>query len=234
MSPLAFPSPVRLWRTAALLVLTLAPAWAASPPPAANLAPLEACFAAQSKIRSISADFLQTRALKTLKSPLAIKGRFWFASPDRFRWQLGDPPKTIIIGSRSGATILHPLKKRAEKVAFSSPNAAGASEFLGLMQLNSSRSLEEFQKHMHILSLKPIGPHCRVEMLPKDAAAAKGLSALCLDFDPATGHWIGFEVVTKEGSSLRTEFSNVQLNTKLDGRIFECDLTGFTLDEKGR
>lgn len=225
---------VDLFRVAAVLLMLASPLAAATPVGDLDLSVLETCLAAQKKIRSISAEFTQTRALRTLKSPIAIKGRFWFASPDRFRWELGEPAKTIIIGSRQGATILQPLKKRAEKVSFDSPRAAGVADLLRMMEMNSNQTVDGFQKQMRVLSLKNIGPHCRLEMLPKDPVAAKGLSSLFLDFDPMTGHWVGFEFVTKEGSSMRTEFTHVELNPKLDNSIFDCDLTGFAIDESAR
>lgn len=217
-----------------VLLILASPLSASSPAGDLDLSLLETCLAAQKKIRSISAEFTQTRALRTLKSPIAIKGRFWFSSPDKFRWELGDPAKTIVIGSRQGATILQPLKKRAEKVSFDSPRATGAADLIRMMEMNKNQTVDDFQKHMRVLSLKNIGPHCRLEMLPKDPDAAKGLSALFLEFHPATGNWVAFEFVTKEGSSMRTEFTHVQLNPKLDSHIFDCDLTGFAIDENSR
>ena len=200
--------------------------------PALNLEPLKSCFAAQKKVRSISADFIQNRSFRTLKSPVTIKGRFWFEMPGKFRWELGDPPKTIILGSRDGATILKIPQKRAEKVAFDSKKTMGATEFLKMMDLNSHQSVEDFCKHMNILSLKPIGNAYRLEMLPKDPAIAKYLTAIRLDFLAESGQWIGFEFLTKDGSSMRTDFSNVRINAKLNSSVFEYDLSGFKIDDE--
>lgn len=203
--------------------------------PSLDLSLLENSFQAQKKIRSISAEFIQTRALKTLKSPIAIKGRFWFEAPDLFRWELGEPAKSIVIGSHKGVSIIQPAKKRVEKMDFTNPaQAQGAPEFLRMMNMLSSRSVENLQNEMNILSLKNTGSNCRLEMLPKDPQMAKGLTSLVLDFDQSTGYWIAFELVTKEGSSMRTEFRNVQLNAKLDARTFEYDTTGYHIDEAGR
>ena len=71
-------------------------------------------------------------------------------------------------------------------------------------------------------------------MLPTNPEAAKSLSSLLLDFDLSSGHWIAFELVTKEGSSMRTEFQNVQMNGDLDPAIFEYDLSGYRIDEESR
>jgi outer membrane lipoprotein-sorting protein len=200
-----------------------------------DLSSLENSLKAQKKIRSISADFIQTRALKTLKSPLAIKGRFWFEAPDRFRWELGEPAKSIIIGSRQELTIIQPLKKKVEKIDLTkASHTKNGPEFIRMMEMISSNSLENFQKEMHIISLKNLGPNCRLEVVPKNPETAKGLSSLLLDFEQSTGYWVAFELVTKEGSSMRTEFQNVRLNAKLASNTFEYDMTGFTIDEASR
>ena len=69
-------------------------------------------------------------------------------------------------------------------------------------------------------------------MLPRDAASSQGLSAIKLDFDPATGHWISLEIVTREGTSIRNDFSNVRVNPKIEKQLFEYDLTGFKITDE--
>ena len=197
-----------------------------------DLSPLKACLEAQGDLRSISADFTQTRALKTLKSPVAVKGHFWFEAPDRFRWQLGDPPKTIIIGTKKGGMAIHPLQKHAEKSDLPASGGFPARRIFELMGLSGKRTVEEFQKHVNVLSLKTSGTRCRLEMLPKDPSATRGLSSINLEFDCKTGQWFDFEIVTQEGSSIRTELSNVRTNSAIDGRIFDYDLSGFTVDHE--
>lgn len=197
-----------------------------------DLSPLKACLEAQGDLKSISADFTQTRALKTLKSPIALKGHFWFAAPDRFRWQLGDPPRTIIIGTKKGATAIHPLKKHAEKSDLSASGGFSTQRVFEMMALSGKRTLEEFQKHMNVLCLKTSGTRCRLEMLPKDPSATRGLSSINLEFDCKTGQWLDFEIVTREGSSIRTELNNVRTNSVIDGGVFDYDLTGFTVDHE--
>ena len=197
-----------------------------------DLLPLKACFEAQNDLKSISADFTQTRALKTLKSPIAVKGHFWFAAPDRFRWQLGDPPKTIIIGTDNGTVFIQPLRKHASKNSLPNPENSANRQTFQMVGLSGAGTLEEFQKHMNVLSLKTSGTRCHLEMLPKDPATSRGLSSINLDFDAGSGQWIGFEIVTREGSLIRTELNNVRTNSVIPGGVFDYDLRGFTVDHE--
>ncbi len=203
-------------------------------PPAVplDLAPLKTWIAAQKDVRSVSADFTQTRALRTLRSPLTSKGRLWFKAPNWFRWELGDPPKTIIIGTPSGLTIIQPGKKRAERKPLVSPGGPNDSEPLGMMRLPGGGSFQEFQQRVQVLAIETSGSRCHVEMLPRDAQSAGRLSAIKWDFDTGTGHWLSFEIVTREGSSIRNEFSNVETNQKLDKALFAFDLTGFQITDE--
>jgi len=201
---------------------------------AEELAPLQVMLAAQRSVHSLSADFTQIRALRTLRSPLLIKGKLWFQAPNDFRWELGEPPKTILIGTHQGVIIIHPSKNQAEKRPLSSSTGSFSdSSSLGMMPLPGEGTVEEFQKKMQVLSIKTSGSRCHVEMLPRDPAAARGLASINFDFDRVTGHWLSFELVTREGSSLINEFSNVQINPKIPREIFEYDLSGFKVtDEK--
>src|SRR6266478_1010237 len=58
---------------------------------------LTAWFNAQTNVQSWSAEVIQTRSLKTLTQPLIAHGRVWFAAPNRFRWEIGTPAKTIAV-----------------------------------------------------------------------------------------------------------------------------------------
>lgn len=198
-----------------------------------ELSPLKVMFAAQKNIQSLSADFTQTRALHTLRSPLLIKGKLWFQTPDQFRWELGAPPKLILIGNHHGVTIIYPSKKRAEKKPPAPDSSFSESRSLGMMRIPGKGNLEEFQKQMQVFCIKNSGSRCHIEMLPRDPAAARGLASIKFDFDSVTGHLLSFELVTSEGSSLLNEFSNIEINKKIAPELFEYDLNGFKVsDEK--
>lgn len=70
-------------------------------------------------------------------------------------------------------------------------------------------------------------------MLPRDARATQALACIKLDFDSSAGRLLRLEIVTKEGSTLVNEFSNVQINLKLEKGYFDVDSTGLeVIDEK--
>lgn len=193
-----------------------------------DLAPVKRWIARQDEFRAVSADFTQTRSLRALKSPLASAGRLWFKAPNSFRWELGTPAKTIVLRKGDSVFIIQPAKKRAERsTAEAKPGKASPMQALGMMSFPFARDFADFQRKFEPLSIATDGSRCHLEVLPRDAQARKFLSALKLDFNTANGHLLAFEMSTRDGSSLRNEFTHVQVNPKLDRSIFDFDFTGY-------
>src|SRR5204863_4161325 len=65
-------------------------------------------LSAQTNIQTWSAEFIQTRTLKSLTQPLTEKGQVWFAAPNRFRWELGNPVNTIAVRAPEEMLVLYP------------------------------------------------------------------------------------------------------------------------------
>jgi len=52
------------------------------------------------EIKTIQADFIQTKSMKILARPLISEGRFYYAEPDSFRWEYLKPLKSIVINHK--------------------------------------------------------------------------------------------------------------------------------------
>jgi outer membrane lipoprotein-sorting protein len=193
-----------------------------------DFSPVKRWIARQEDFRAVTADFIQTRSLRALKSPLASEGRLWFKAPSSFRWELGNPAKTIVLRKGDALFMIQPAKKRAERSsADARPGKPSPMQALGMMSFPFARDFGDFQRQFETLSISTEGTRCHLEVLPRDAQARKFLSALKLDFNTANGHLIGFELATREGSSLRNEFTNVQVNPKIPASVFDFDFTGY-------
>lgn len=213
---------------AVFLTLLLAASSALAEAPT-DLAPLKKWLARQDDFHSVSADFMQTRALRVLRDPVATPGRLWFSAPDTMRWELGTPAKTIVLRKGDGLLIVLPAKKTAERHA-----AAGAGRQMGgvaMMRFPLAKDLADFQRQFDVLALTTADNRCRVEAAPRDPQARKFLATMKLDFDTANGHLLAFEMTMRDGSSMRSEFSNVRVNQKIDRAVFDYDLTGFEVQD---
>jgi outer membrane lipoprotein-sorting protein len=197
---------------------------AAEPP---DLAPIKRWIARQDEFRSAEADFTQTRALRALRSPVAIHGRLWFVAPDSLRWELGDPPKTIVL--RKGATyfMIQPAKKKAERSAAGGPGKKGGAQAFAMMSFPLAKDFNDFNRQFEVLNVNTVDDRCHFEIAPRDLQERKFLQAIRIDFDTASAHLLAFEMVFRDGSSMRNEFSDVKMNQKIDRHIFDFDFTGY-------
>jgi outer membrane lipoprotein-sorting protein len=193
-----------------------------------DFTPVKRWIERQEDFRAVSADFTQTRSLRALKSPLASEGRLWFKAPGSFRWELGTPAKTIVLRKGDSLFIIQPAKKRAERsAADAKPDKPSPMQAMGMMSFPFARDFADFQRQFETLSVTTEGTKCHLEVLPRDAQARKFLSALKLDFNTTNGHLLGFEMATRDGSALRNEFTNVQVNPKIPASVFDFDFTGY-------
>jgi outer membrane lipoprotein-sorting protein len=193
-----------------------------------DFTPVKRWITRQDDFHAVTASFTQTRSLRALKSPLTSEGRLWFKAPSSFRWELGVPAKTIVLRKGDSIFLIQPGKKRVEKSsATAKPDKPSPMQAFGMMSFPFARDFGDFQRQFETLSISTEGTRCHLEVLPRDAQARKFLSALKLDFNTANGHLLGFEMVTREGSALRNEFANVQVNPKIPADVFEFDFTGY-------
>jgi outer membrane lipoprotein-sorting protein len=232
MNPFASPKGLLLL----ILVQTLAANALGNTPIKAveDISPLRSMIAMQKAIHTLSADFTQSRSLKTLRDPLISHGKLWMQTQQLFRWELGTPPKTIIIGTPTETTVIQPFKKTASKTIRSLPTEiAASSEAFGMMFLPGNGDFDDFQREVRILKIQNSAGICHVEFIPRNTELARGLTAIKLDFNSETGQWIRLEILTRDGSSIRNDFTDININQKLDPHLFEYNLTGFRIsDEK--
>ena len=212
-----------LW-SLCLLAGSLAPAAHGEGP---DLAPVKRWLAKQEELRTLQADFTQTRSYKNLRDPLAAPGHLWYSAPGSFRWEVGDPAKMIVLRRGEDYYVIYPGKKRAERTPTAALNKPGGAGRAPIVDFPFAKNFEDFNRRFEVLSAATQGTRCHLELLPRDVQARNALAAIRIDFDTETGHLASFEFVTRDGSSLRNEFSNVRTNAKIDGRQYDYDFTGY-------
>jgi len=192
-----------------------------------DLLPVKRWIARQNDFRTVTADFTQTRSMSALRKPVENKGQLWFNAPDSFRWELGSPAKLIALRTKDRIYLIQPAKKRAERRVVSDKNQNVGELGLGMLNIPFARDFANFQKQYETLTISTDGTCCHLAVLPHDPQARKMLTSLKLDFNTANGHLLSFEIKTQDGSSLRNEFANVKINTKVNPSVFDFDFTGY-------
>ena len=171
----------------------------------------------QRELRTLSSDYTQTRSLRTLRSPLVSRGRFFYEAPSRFRWETETPVKSVLVGNSSGLFVIRPASG-----ASGVKKLAGARDENGFLSL-SMGDYETFRRAFRVISLKTTGDKCLAVMQPISGDAARGVNEIRLEFERKTGAWISLGIVTRDGSTLLYEFSNIRINPRLPEGLFGTD-----------
>jgi outer membrane lipoprotein-sorting protein len=181
-------------------------------------------LAAQSKLKTWTADFTQTRTLTTLKKPLLSKGRLLFAAPNNFRWQLGDPAQTIAVRNADAMTVLYPRLKTAERYPLSGAGNEPWRDALALMDAGFPSSRTELDARFKLLSLATTNGLHHVVMEPKSGMAKKFMSQVQLFLRAEDFAMTANQLQFADGSTLRNDFKNAVVNPTLPTNAFTAEI----------
>ena len=182
---------------------------------------LDAWFSAQTNLHTWSADFVQTRALKTLTQPLVASGHISFAMPNEFCWELGQPPKTIARRHGDEMFVIYPRLKRAERYPLGAGTPAEWRDTMSLLQAGFPHDRKEFEAQFQILSLTETNGAWQFSLQPKSVFARRMMPELRIGLATNGFSLSSTELVFVDGSRMRNDFTNAVLNPALDEKLFE-------------
>ncbi len=184
---------------------------------AADIAPF---LEAQAALESWTADFVQTRTLKSLKQPLKSSGHLYFMRPNVFRWELGDPAQTIAVRASNEVILIYPPLKRAERYSLSANERSQWQEMLSLLDAGFPRSQKELESRFKIIQSREAGGKAHIVLQPKASSSRRWMQEMELVFDATTKSLAATEMRFADGSSLRNDFSNERKNSAVAPDLF--------------
>ena len=182
---------------------------------------LDAWFAAQKNLHTWSADFVQTRALKTLTQPLIAKGHIVFATPNNFRWELGQPAQTIALRHDDEMFVIYPRLKRAERYPLGASTPTEWRDTMSLLQAGFPRDRKEFEAQFQILSLTETNGAWQLALRPRSAFARRMMPELRIGLATNDFSLASTELVFVDGSRMRNDFTNAVMNPPLAETLFQ-------------
>src|SRR5262249_22782822 len=109
---------------------------------------LASWFAAQTNIQTWTSEFIQTRTFTSLTQPLTATGHVWFAAPNRFRWEWGNPPQTIAVRAPQEMLVLYPRLRRVERYPLTGDQTGPWRDALELLETGFPRSEAEMASRL--------------------------------------------------------------------------------------
>ncbi|MGI8965010.1 MAG: outer membrane lipoprotein carrier protein LolA, partial [Limisphaerales bacterium] len=175
---------------------------------------------AQMNIQTWSADFEQTRTLKSFARPLTSTGHVWFAAPNRFHWELGNPAQTIAVRQPEQLLVIYPKLKRVEKYSLAGNLTGPWKDAMALLEAGFPRDKKELQNNFKIQSLVVTNEIVEIALQPKSASARKMMPQIKIAFGTNDFSLRATELQFADGSTLRNDFKNPKLNEKFDEVLF--------------
>jgi outer membrane lipoprotein-sorting protein len=175
---------------------------------------------AQADLKSWTADFVQTRTLKSLKQPLKSPGHLYFVAPNAFRWELGEPVQTIAVRRSNDVLLVYPALKRAERYALTPGERSPWQDMLSLLEAGFPRNQQELERRFNLASESVVDGKLHVVLQPKAASARRWMQEMELVFDTPSKTLAATELRFADGSSLRNDFSNERKNPLVDPQLF--------------
>ena len=185
---------------------------------------LRSWLEASTHLNRFQAEFQQTRHLKALTQPLVSTGRVWFSAPDRFRWELGDPPQSVAVRSGDTLLILSPRLRRAESYSLGGNPTGPARDLMGLLDGAFPRSIEDWKGRFEITGVSTNQGMLRLDLRPRSPAARKLMPVLIVGLDPGSLYLRLTEMVMVDGSRIRSEFGTLRTNAPIPSELFSLEV----------
>jgi outer membrane lipoprotein-sorting protein len=209
----------RVWCLVLLWSLELG-VWSFSASAADTNGVITTWIAAQTNIHTWSADVVQTRALKSLTQPLKAYGHVWFEAPNRFRWELTNPVSSIAVRGPDEMLIIYPKMKRAERYQLGAEQAGQWRDVMKLLDAGFPRSESDMTAQYDILSQNVSGDICELALQPKSATARKLMPQIKIAFSTKNSTLTSTELQMADGSTMKNDFTNTELNPKIEESLF--------------
>ena len=185
---------------------------------------LNAWLAQQAQVKTWSADVVQIRKLKSLVRPLKSRGQVWFEQPNRFRWQLGDPARTIAVRKEEELLIIYPRLKQVERYSTGDDIDPSWKQVLSLLEVGFPSDADAFFAQYELLSTKKTKKSWKFELRPAAEAARRLLDRVWVEASRRDFSLMATELVFPDGSTMRNEFIRRRLNPDLDEALFDFEI----------
>ncbi|HPA20485.1 MAG TPA: outer membrane lipoprotein carrier protein LolA [Verrucomicrobiae bacterium] len=185
---------------------------------------LDSWIGAQKAFKTWTADFTQTRALKSLNRPLVSTGKVWFSNPNRFRWETMNPAPTIAVRDADQMMVIYPRLKRAERYLLGGEASGPMGDALALLDVGFPRDRASFDARFRLVSVVPRNGRWELRMQPAKIVTRRLVPELTVqistnDFELAT-----FEVTFADGSRMRNQFTRQEPNAPIADDVFRPTL----------
>ncbi len=174
----------------------------------------------QKSTRTITAEFVHTRTLPTLRAAQRHPGKLWFVAPSQFRWELGDPAEMLVLRNGDEVLAIQPKRNSVTTIDLKDGASSKGAEYAMLLRHPMAASAAEFQQQFEVQEFLPEESSALLTLLPRSSEARRSVRNLQLRIERDTGIVSMMELTLRDGATMRTDFHRVLLNRPVDSAIF--------------
>ncbi len=169
------------------------------------------------KIKSVKAQFTQSKHMKILARPLVSKGRFYFQSPDSVRWEYVSPVKSILLMNRDG------IRRYTQGSGGLAEDKSGSLQSMQVVLKEIGQwSKGQFTTNEHFTAVLKKGSEPTIIMTPREKGFAAMISRIVITLSSdRPGILKSVKIFENEGNYTLFEFNDVQVNEKIAESLFQ-------------
>ncbi len=161
----------------------------------------------QKGIKSIQANFTETTTQPMLKEAQNGSGQFWFAKPDKIRWDNTSANVLMLMDGKQ--TKLYEKGKLNTNAAAQKIGTTIQQMIVGMI------SGDFLDNGEYTIIYHQNASNYKLELQPKNARMAKEIKQMNLIFNRSTGYLTSLEMVQKTGASVQYTFNEMKVNTSI-------------------
>jgi len=182
----------------------------------------------QSDIRSLKADFTQERCLREGRRPIVSEGKFSYAAPGSFRWQMGEPAVTLAVQKEAGDLVVANVRrKKATIYPVELLKAEESAMGFSFIEAGFPKTRAEFDKNFTVKGVETKDGIHHVTVTINDARTSVGLRKMVFYIAEGSYDLLGFYLRFRDSSSINTRFEHVLKNGAVAAADFQVDLAGY-------
>ena len=116
--------------------------------------------------------------------------------------------------------VIYPRLKRAERYPLGGGETGQWRDVMKLLDAGFPRSKDEMQSEYNVLAQRIADEICELTLQPKSAAARKMMPQIKIAFSTKDFSLRATELQFADGSTLRNDFKNPELNPAVDASLF--------------
>jgi outer membrane lipoprotein carrier protein len=174
---------------------------------------------AQAAVRTLAAEFRQTKVSRLLQQPSVATGTFYFAAPDQVRWDYKEPRPMVVLMTSKAMVTYKPAERQAERVEL------GRNQRKVFSFLSATEPLAGLSRHFSF-ALRDAGEGSNYVLVltPVTHAIKKRLRSVELAVNRKTFLPVKVTYTEADGDVTSYEFSHIVINGSLPEGIFALEL----------